>query len=659
MGFLDRFKKGGKSSGKASSHAQGLRHLENWELDTAVALLAQARQEQPDSLQIVLDLGRALLESSRHQEAEEQARLALDMAPDDPRCHLLAAMIHKDCSRYDQATTELEAAFTLAPSSLEAWLLQAQLMNTLDRPHEAREAAETVLRLDKKHPGANREMAVAAMLLRDLNTARRHVAQASDSNYGDPRNKFQHSMLALLEGDPDRALDDVEEALEINPWFVDAYTHKGYLLRIMDRLDEAESSLARSLELNPLRLTGHYYLGILHAQQNRLAEARQSLQNVLQIKPLHGMANWYCARLTRYKPGNEHLALMQEVTQAMTAEPQTPPQARSLLHFSLAKALEDLGEYDAAFAHLQQGNELQLEHLGSDFSPGEEELARVRQTFDAETLEQATSAPAPALQEQEQEMLSEASAMVFIVGMPRCGSSLVEQFLDSHPKIIGVSDISILAPVLNHVKGQTRRMPDESAPAWLKRTAVQAAPIYLGGVTQRAFRGLDEGQAAAILRLTDKTLNNFLHIGEIHLGMPQARIVHCRRNPVDTCVSCYKTPFEAGLGFTCDLRALGRYYRGYHELMQHWEQVLPGKCLHLDYESLVSDPEGQIRALLQWLEVDFHPDCLEFHKNPRQVQLNNLTQVRQPVYKDSIGLWRRYEKHLGPLLEELGELAQK
>jgi len=653
MGFLDRFKKGGATAAKTSDHAEGRKRLERFELDDAVELLTRAREADPESLPVALDLGRALLESSRLELADALVADVLEMAPEDPRSHLLAASLYKETSRYDDAVKEIEAAFELAPSSAEAWLLQTQLMNVQERPEEAREAGDTVLRLDRKNAAAHREMAYASLLLRDVGSAQRHAAKAADLAYDDPRTRVLQSVLALFEGNLERALDDVEEALEINPWLVEAWNHKGYVLRVSGLLEEAEEALQKGLELNPFRVNVHYYFGILYAQMNRMEEARASLLRTLEIKPHHGTAHWNYAKITKYAPGDEHLELMRRLEQ----DQQTPRQTLLQLHFALAKACEDLGEYDAAFEHLRQGNELKLEITNYDFAADKQVVQSAQETFSAETLEQAGQAPLPELAPEEEELLEESELMVFIVGMPRCGSTLVEQILDSHPAIVGAGEAAILDRALAHAQSSLPPMPGESTAAHLKRLVVKAAPMYVASMTGIAFRDMDEEQVSGVERITDKTLNNFLNIGAIRLAMPRARIVHCRRNPVDTCLSCYKNLFEMGLGYTYDLRTLGRYYRLYHELMEHWESVLPGAMLHLDYEALVAEPEARVRELLAWLEVDFHPDCLAFHENRRQVQTASLAQVRQPIYKDSVALWRHYEKHLGPLLEELGPLA--
>ncbi len=637
MALFNLFKK--KQGSSRSYMQEGLKLLERGAVDEALELLGQAREQDQAGNQGAYAYGLALVEALRFEDALEIAGELERQAPDDPVGPLLAARVLKELSRYDEALEQVEQALSRKSSFLEAWVVQAQILNALERPKEALETLDTVLNLDKRHAPALREAAYAALYLRDLNNARRYCSDAVTVAPNDPRTMVLHSVVSMIEGNLEAALDDLEEALEANPYLVEAFNHKGYLLRAMGREEEAEEALLHALSLNPHRSSIHYYLGLLYAQLNRMDEATKAFDASVALKPAHGLAHLNRAKITKYTAGDPHIRTMEEALQHRHA-------AAGLnavyLHFALAKAREDVGDHDRAIEHLAVGNDLKRRSL--NYSPEDDlEMFRsVRESYSAAVF--------PGSEEQG----LDSDLPVFIIGMPRTGSTLVEQILDCHPALVAAGETGLFGRILN-LSGRPRDH-GESMAAYLQETAADTAPKYLDALETVVP---STPKAAAAERITDKTLNNYLYLGLIHMGLPRARVIHCRRSPLDTCLSCYKNVFDFGLEYTYDLRTLGEYYREYDALMRHWETVLPGRCLHLDYERLVEEPEGVIRELLEWIGLDFDPACLEFYKSKRMVQTASLAQVRQPIYKGSVGLWRRYERHLAPLVEALGPLADK
>jgi Sulfotransferase family len=235
--------------------------------------------------------------------------------------------------------------------------------------------------------------------------------------------------------------------------------------------------------------------------------------------------------------------------------------------------------------------------------------------------------------------------------MPRSGTTLVEQILASHPKVHGAGESQLLNDLVNAAHGSGGRgyaFPEfvaEAEPSALRRLGAN----YIAGLCRLA---------PSAERVTDKMPSNYYFAGLIHLALPNAKIIHCQRNPVDTCVSCFSKLFSAPQYHTYDLGELGRYYRRYAHLMAHWRRVLPkGRILDIQYEDVVADLEGQARRLVAHCDLDWDPNCLSFHETERPIRTASATQVRQPIYRTAIGRWRSYEKHLGPLIETLGTEA--
>jgi hypothetical protein len=308
-----------------------------------------------------------------------------------------------------------------------------------------------------------------------------------------------------------------------------------------------------------------------------------------------------------------------------------PPPQRIYLHFALGKAYDDLGDAEAAFTHLNAGNTLKRRTNGYDESKALALFERIGRTFDPAFLADARVGIADA-------------APIFVIGMPRSGTTLVEQIISSHPDVGAAGEIS----VMNDIARALGRFPE------IVRT--------LGGddlsrVGEEYVRRL-HAYAPDAARVTDKTPSNMFFVGFIHLVLPNAKIVHVRRDPVDTCLSCYSQLFTREQGYAFDLGELGRYYRAYHHLMQHWRDVLPKeRMLDVRYEDVVADTEGEARRLLAYCGLEWDERVLLFHQNQRAVGTASASQVRQPIYKTSVARWRRYETHLRPLLDALGDLA--
>jgi hypothetical protein len=299
------------------------------------------------------------------------------------------------------------------------------------------------------------------------------------------------------------------------------------------------------------------------------------------------------------------------------------------LHFGLGKAYEDLGRPEKAFAQLLAGNALKRRQITYDEAATLGQLERVREVFTAELIRsrQGVGEPSP--------------APVFIVGMPRSGSTLVEQILASHPRVYGAGELKI--HLYTTVNGS------------------QAFPELVPSMAGEQFRRLGESYLAEIKRLAPKALRiinkmpfNYIYAGLIHLALPNSAIIHTVRDPVDTCISCFSILFTEQLNHTYDLAELGRYYRHYEVLMAHWHRVLPPeRILDVRYEDIVADLENAARHIVAHCGLEWDERCLAFHQTERPVRTASFAQVRQPIYKSSVGRRRTYEAFLAPLRAEL------
>ncbi len=317
-----------------------------------------------------------------------------------------------------------------------------------------------------------------------------------------------------------------------------------------------------------------------------------------------------------------------------------PAVDQTALHFALGKAYADIGEPVRSFHHLLQANALARQQNPYDEAGTLGAFEASRQVF------------APELMQAKSGLGDPSATPVFIVGMPRSGTTLVEQILASHPRVYGAGEIPIFERTMNGFRTSSAALPPfpHAAASLTGEQLRQLGRRYLRGV-RAAAPGAD--------RITDKMPANFRFVGPIHLALPKARIIHVRRDPIDTCISCFSIQFTGYQPHTHDLGELGRYYSAYERLMAHWRAVLPaGVMLEVQYEELIADFAAQAQRIVEHCGLAWDDACLSFHETQRPVQTASAIQVRRPLYRSSIGRWRPYAQHLGPLLQALGRSAE-
>lgn len=441
--------------------------------------------------------------------------------------------------------------------------------------------------------------------------------------------------LAFDRGNWDDAIRCYREAVRRNPRYAEACLNLGKALRENDEVDEGLRWYREAVRLKPDSTKAHNDLAAALLETGALAEAESHFRDCLRLSP--NMPKVLCSLAGNGLYRDSDLA--PDELRARLADPALSAMDQSFLHSALGFLLDRAGAYDDAFSHLAEGNRIRREVAARE---GERYDAEEHTRFIDRLMETFT----PEYFRRVQGFGLESDIPVFVVGMPRSGSSLVEQILTQHPDVAGLGelrDIPRLAERLSARMGAIEQYPE--CVARLNGAMVQD----LGGGYLARVRRL----AGESVRVTDKMLDNFLHLGLIATLFPKARIIHCVRDPMDVCLSSFMQVFR-GLPFTRDLGDLGRYYRDYKQLMGHWKHVLPLPMLDVVYEELVADPELVSRRLLEFCGLPWDERCLRPHENPRTVRTVSKLQVRRPISGGSVGRWRRYAAHLGPLREALG-----
>ncbi len=571
-----------------------LAHHRAGQLNEAATIYRQILEidaRHADSLHL---LGLIANQDGRHAAAAEMIRQAIQIQPNEAQYHSNLGTVLQAQGNLEEAAACYQRALALKPDWAE---VHSNLGNVL--------LAQ-----------GNLDGAVACQ----------ERALALKPDCAEAHNNFGNALQA--QGKFDQAVACYERALALKPDYASAYNNLGNALVTLDRLEDALAHYERALALNTNYPDAHNNLGNILRQQGKFEDALAHYERAIASRPSYARAHFNRAEIKTFRAGDADLAALK----ALAARADLSEDDALHIHFALAKALEDTGDYSRAFEHLRQGNQIKHRQINYDEKAVIEFFQRISKVFDRSLFDRFQGAGDPS------------EVPVFVLGMPRSGSTLIEQILASHPQIHGAGELTILEKAEFDAMGQSLSYP-ESVPALDSETLRRLGRAYLA-----ALPALADGK----VRMVDKLPGNFLRIGLIRLILPNARIIHSTRDPMDTCVSCYSKLFSAGLHYCYDLGELGRYYRCYSNLMDHWRRVLPpGAMLDVAYEDVVDDLEGQARRLIAHCGLPWDDRCVNFHSTKRPVKTASSVQVRKPLFRSSLQRWRQYEAGLAPLLGEL------
>ena len=571
-------------------------------LEEALASYERALALKPDYVAALQNRGNALQALGRLREALESCKRALDVSPNSPSALSNRGNVLRALGRHEEALASYELALAIKQDYAEAHNNRGNVLRELGRHEEALGSYERAL--------------------------------AIKLDYVEAHNNRASVLLDL--GRPAEALDNCDKILLLWPTDPQAHDARGSALRHLGRPQEALESYERALVLQPDNANARDNKGIALIELGRLDEARLSFAKALALTPRR-VRTYYTAVASGLSSGDETLrAAMLELARDMSS---LGREEQIELSFALGRALGEAKQYDQSFSFLMQGNALKRAATVYDEARALAALDRTRAIVGAEFISARKGHGDPSV------------APIFILGMPRSGTTLIEQILASHPSVFGAGETGFFAAALRRSAALTDRafvVPDD----------VAAIPVSSWRQVGADYLARLNAAAAAGQICTDKTVDNFRYAGLIHLALPNARIIHARRNPVDTCLSCYSRNFVGNYPYAYDLAELGRYWNGYDALMEHWRAALPPDAmLEVQYEDVVGDLEGQARRILAHCDLEWDARCLDFHATERPVRTASATQVRQPIYRSAVERWRIYEPFLRPLLAELRRTA--
>lgn len=571
-----------------------------------------------------MGLGSTLLFLQQYEEAVNAYQRAVEIASAEPVTHFDLGIAQCKADNFYAAIKSIRQAITLKPDFPDAHNELAKVLHQQGKFEQAISSCKEALRLRPGYLAAQDNLAVFYLAGVQQSKTRKANAKRADKH-----NELAKLFIKL--GKPEAALAASEEAVRNNSSLASAYNHLGISLSNNGHLKEAIPAFKKALDLKPDYADACNNMGFTYSTMGKFEEALRCYNQSLELNPTLAEA---CLNIARSKKFSSHDSIETRKIEKLLETPGLPTQSQITTHFALGKIYQDCENTKQAFHHYANGNQLKRKEVHHN---ADEHTGRISAIIDIFTTD---------FFNQKNNYGDNSELPVFILGMPRSGTSLVEQILASHPAVYGAGEQTLigktaggLQKTLNTIKPYPFCVP------LLQPDRVQRlAEDYLKKLRQLA---------PDAERITDKMPMNFLHLGLIALLFPRARIIHCVRDPVDTCFSNFIQLFAEGHEFSYDQQELGTFYGNYRRLMTHWNSVLPLQIHEVVYESIVSNQETEIRQLLEHCNLPWDEQCLQFHQHERSVQTASQWQVRQPVYNSAVKRWKKYEQHLEPLKQTL------
>ncbi len=585
----------------------------------------KALKLRPHHPMLLTNLGNALQLQGEFEKAIDWFNKAITQDSSFAGAHNNLANACRDMGRYQQAVAAYKQAIQLTPGFADTYYNLGSLLIELD------ELDEAVINFNKAidiNPGHMEAFYGLGIALSDQGELVGAIASYSRAIKINPRHKEAYNGLGNAlrdQGEIEKAIASYRQAIEIDPDHKEAYNGLGNALSDYGELEEAIAAYRQAIEIDPVHKDAHMGLGNALSDYGEIDQAFVSYRKAIEINPEPAEVYRSLSKNKKFVDYDDDIRSME----SLYASEGLSDEQRLHLAFGLGKAYEDLGEYEKSIEFIFEATRLKRASVDYSISEAEDLFANIKAIF------------SPGFFSARKGMGCPDATPIFILGMPRSGTSLVEQILASHPDVFGAGELTDLSSL-------TRRLGTAGSSGEILARIVDLDSAALDNLGKKYIAGIRKHSQDAKY-ITDKMPHNFQYIGLIKAILPNARIIHCTRDPMDNCLSLFKNYFSKQHKYSYDLTELGQYYNLYVDLIEYWRKTLPDFIYDLSYERLVADQEIQIRNLLDYCQLPWDDACLEFHKTRRKVRTASNAQVRRPIYNDSVKLWKRYEKQLQPL----------
>ena len=606
----------------------------NGQLDEAREQLEKAVEVEPKNAQALNNLGIVHYEQRKYKEAVSYYRRALEVRPN-------MAEALNNLGNALRVLGDLEGAIDAYQGALlhrevypEAYNNLGTLLQQDGRMEEAEHALRKSVMQNPRYVEAHNNLASLYAAQKKEVDALRIISDTLKFAPRHPATLLLTAKIQMRRNNHQAAEQAARMVLQAEPKNAQALTALGQVLHETDRYDEALQVLEQAVQEAPNSPEALNFYGVALKSVGRLDEAREYILKALNMN--RGMFGAYANLndLVDFSKG-EGVELFKRMDAIMSGAKNQEAEPFLALHFAYAKALDDRGEHQRALEHYIVGGRMKRAQLNYDERDTFGFFDSIRDAFPKEVFDNRTYAGL------------DDERPVFIIGMPRSGSTLVEQILSSHPEVYGAGEVKYLSRALGQLRDRFPSLPK------FPQMMAKLSPPQLDIVANNYLKALtkDAGNAK---RVTDKLLTNYFFVGFLHLLYPKAKFVNTLRDPVDTCLSGFTKLFKDDMPHSYDLAELGRYYGKYRELMQHWEKVLPpGVLKSVQYEDVVADTEKEAKALIEFLGLEWDDKCVDFHKSDRPVKTASVAQVRKPIYNTSVKRWKKYGDGLQPLVDAI------
>ncbi len=581
----------------------------------------------PENPEALLNLANALRDQGKYKKSEEAYRQVIGIRPQYVEAHNNLAIVLIDTFRFEEAATEAKYAIAFDPNHEGAHTNLAASLKELGKLEEAEQAARKALQLNADSVEARIDLADILFAADRLDEAETLFTETMELVPDSPRLYIKLSAVLERTNKIDAAVEVIEKAVALNPEMPEVYHRQAMIYMMANRIEDSLKALDKALELHP------NFPGALGAKSDVLQThgdlegSRKAAKAGLALDDSSPFLYFTLSKVHKFTNEDPHFIRLKEVAENASFLGITQ---KTALNFALHKAYEDVKDYEKAFEHLKIANDLKGSTAPFDYEAQKLHTQELKDRYTKDFIQSFKGKGSPT------------DSPIFIVGMPRSGTTLTEQIISSHPDIFGAGELHFLADVEDQLGILSAENCKELGERYVELThAID-----------------DESKTAK--KITDKMPGNYLRVGQIVATLPNAKIIHCKRNPVDTCLSCYKQLFARGHHWAYTQEGMAENYALYMDMMAHWNNVLPaGKILEINYEDTVNDFENQARRLLDFVDMDWDDACLTPHKTKRSVMTASKGQVRKPIYKTSVDAWKRYEEQLTPLSKSLAPFMKK
>jgi len=602
----------------------GLTLQELNQLDAAIKSYEVTLALQKNYIKAYNNLGIIYNEIGQKEDAVKSYKQAIALQPDYAEAHNNLGTTLQEMGQLDEAVNCYKKALGIQPDYVEVHNNLGNTLNLLGQNGEALNSYKQVLSISPDSADAHNNIGIIYQEMVQVEEAIKYYKKAIAINpeHAEANNNLGSCHYGLEQFDA--AVKNYVKAIAINPDYDEAHFNLGITLNELGQSNEALNSFKQTLIINPDYADAYNIIGIILQEMGQTNEAFSSFVRALAIDPENTEFHHNLALMKNYKKGDTQLIQMQSLLSANNLS----QSERIQLCFALAKAYTDLGEKDELFKALNEGNQLRKEELNYSIEKDLDHHSILRKMFLSNIKNSSSYEPL-------------SISPIFIVGMPRSGTTLVEQIISSHHKVYGAGELSVLS---NLTKPIVDDYMTHNNPLSLKKIL---------SIRQRYSNNLSNLNTSKSI-ITDKMPLNFRYIGFILKAFPEAKIINLKRDSRAVCWSIYKSYFPAeGLGFAFNMDDLARYYNSYNELMIFWHELFPNKIYDICYEDLTTNQEEETKKLLEYCELDWDDNCLNFHKNKRAVKTTSSLQVGEKIYQGSSNAWKKYETQIQPLIDGL------